>query len=150
MAETSASLTEAEDIFIEAVMNFREKLLGDKIDTLVSERAYIYKTCYNMYLVQIEKEKRWSKKANDIEFIYYSSDYQTESGFDQNLLDATKSAWNQLSEKCKDIISHFYVDKIRMDEIAKLMGLNSADVAKSTKARCYKKFKELAFENLKK
>ena len=97
--ETSATLEEAEDIFIEAVMNFREKLLSDKIDHLVSERAYIYKTCYNMYLVQIEKQKRWNRKINDIEFLYYSSDYQTESGFDPNMLEATKIAWNQLSEK---------------------------------------------------
>lgn len=149
MRETNISLQEAEDAFIDAIMNFREKLITDKIDHLISEKAYIYKTCFNMYLVRVEQEKRWKKKLNDIELLYYSSDYNIDSGFDEDKLEATKSAWVQLSEKCKDIISYFYIDKRSMTEIAELMELNSADVAKTTKSRCFKKFTTLANDKLK-
>ncbi|MEM1405320.1 MAG: hypothetical protein AAGG59_00990 [Bacteroidota bacterium] len=147
--ETNVSVDEAEDIFIDAIMNFREKLISNRIDHLISEKAYIYKTCFNMYLVRIEQEKRWKKKLNDIEFLYYSSDYNTDSEFNENMLRATKGAWLELSEKCKDIISYFYVDKLSMTEIAELMKLNSADVAKTTKSRCLKKFTTLAQDKLK-
>ncbi|MEO0555742.1 MAG: sigma-70 family RNA polymerase sigma factor [Bacteroidota bacterium] len=147
--ETNISQEEAEDTFIDAIMNFREKLIGDKIDHLISEKAYIYKTCYNMYLVRLEQTKRWNRKLSDIEMLYYGAQGKDDSEFDQNMLDATKSAWNRLSEKCKDIISYFYVDKISMTEIAELMGLNNADVAKTTKSRCFKKFTSFAHETLK-
>ena len=149
LRKTYISSEEAEDIFIDAVMNFREKLISDKIVHLISEKAYIYKTCFNMYLVRTEQEKRWKRKLNDIEFLYYSSDYHTNSSFNEQMLEATKSAWSQMSEKCKDIISYFYIDKRSMTEIAEIMEFNSADVAKTTKSRCFKKFRDIANAKLK-
>lgn len=137
MKKTNVTKEDAEDIFIESVMNFREKLIDNKLSYLTSIKAYIFRTCYNMYLAKIETEKRWQRKISDIERYYYSSN---KGSFDEERMNATKHAWSQLSEKCKDIISYFYIDKLSMTEIAELLNLGNADVAKASKSRCYKKF----------
>ena len=77
---------------------------------------------------------------SDLEFYYYSSDHlaDEDTDFAEVLSNAAKAAWESLGEKCKDIISYFYIDKLRMEQNAELMGFSSANVAKTTKSRCYK------------
>jgi len=136
----NCSLEDAEDLFIVAIMLFREKILNGSITQLTNLESYLYKVCENTYLAKLRVEKTKGKKVSDVEFFYYESDYlsEEEEDFQMNLNEVTKQAWEKLSEKCKDIISFFYIDKLRMDEIAKLMGFSSPDVAKTTKSRCYK------------
>lgn len=130
---------DAEDLFIEAVMIFREKVLSGKIQKLTSTRNYLYSTCKNMYLAKLKVERAKEKKMSDLEMFFYSSPFVTEAdNWESDLSQAVKSAFDGLSEKCKDIISYFYINRLRMDAIADLMGLANADVAKTTKARCFK------------
>ncbi|MEQ8476071.1 MAG: sigma-70 family RNA polymerase sigma factor [Fulvivirga sp.] len=140
MKKTNITKEDAEDILIESVMNFREKLIDKRLSYITNIKAYIFKTCYNMYLARIETEKRWRRKMSDIERFYYDTDMSDKGDFDHERMNATKHAWSQLSEKCRDIISYFYIDKLSMTEIAELLNLGNADVAKTSKSRCYKKF----------
>ena len=135
----SCSIEEAEDLFIEGVMIFREKILRGEIQHLTNTRFYIYKICENRYLAKLKLEKSKKNKLSEIEHFYYLSDYlKSDDDWDQNLLKATMHAWSGMKERCKDIIHYFYIDQLRMTEIAILMDLANADVAKSTKARCFK------------
>lgn len=135
----SCSVEEAEDLFIEAVMIFREKILNGEIQYLNNTRFYIYKICENRYLAKLKLERSRHSKLSEIVHFYYSSDYlKSDEEWDQNLLRATLDAWDGMNERCKDIIHYFYIDRRRMTEVATLMGLANADVAKSTKARCFK------------
>ena len=148
VAENQCSLEDAEDIFIEAIMELREKLITGKTTEISNPRAYLYKTCHNMFLVRLKLDQRKRKKLSEIERFYYGSRYQVDQtdAYDPRLLEITIIAWNTLSEKCKDILNYFYIEKLVMSEIAKLMGLSNANVAKSTKSRCYKNFVTKAFE----
>ncbi|MEM9857774.1 MAG: hypothetical protein AAF843_10470 [Bacteroidota bacterium] len=135
----SCSVQEAEDLFVEAVMIFREKVLNKEIQYLKNTRYYIYKICENRYLARLKLERSRQRELSEIEHFYYSSNYlKSDDELDQNLLKATIHAWSNMKERCKDIIYYFYVDQLRMTEIADLMDLANADVAKSTKARCFK------------
>lgn len=136
----NCTLEDAQDLFIEAVMNLREKILNGSVQKLTSTRYYLFKTCENMYLARLKDEKGHKGKTSDIEKFYYGSvHFLPEDGSpDNKLIEATRYAWKLLSEKCKDIIYYFYVDKMRMEDIAELLGLANSNVAKTTKARCYK------------
>lgn len=138
----------AEDIFVDSVMNFREKLVEGKIEMVLNIRAYLYKTCYNMFLVRLRQKQKKENLSDELEKFYYDSDYQSEDteDFTEKLNEITMQAWGFLTERCKDILSYFYVDRLRMKEIANLMGLSSSDVAKATKSRCYKAMVEKALE----
>ncbi len=146
--ENQCSKADAEDIFVDAIMSLREKLIEGTLDKVINERNYLYKTCYNMFLVRHRSNKKIDGLSDDITRFYYDSKYQSEETetITEELMKITLSAWAHLTEKCKDILHFFYVDKLRMEEISKLMGLSNADVAKSTKARCYKSFVEKAMQ----
>ena len=134
------SMNEAEGFFIEAVIVLREKVLSGNISKLTNTRNYLYKISENIFLTQLKKERRKENRLPDLVEYYYSDNHldQKHNIENENLRQATEYAWQQLNEKCKDVIYYFYVDKLRMSHIAELMGFASADVAKTTKARCYK------------
>lgn len=146
--ENQCSKADAEDIFVEAIMNLRERLVNGKLDKVSNVKSYLFKTCYNMLLVRIRAQQKADAHSSDIERFYYESRFQSDENelIDPELINITMSAWKHLSEKCRDILHFFYVDKLRMEEISNLMGLSNSNVAKSTKSRCYKKFVEKAIE----
>ncbi|GAB5525516.1 MAG: hypothetical protein Roseis2KO_33880 [Roseivirga sp.] len=147
--ENKCSPEDAEDIFTEAIMNLREKLISGRETIILNVRAYLYKTCYNTLLVKLRQDARAQQKLGDLERFYYDSIYMVDDqSFEKELLKATMEAWMLLSERCRDILYFFYVDKQSMKEITGLMGLNNANVTKTTKARCYKKWTELAWQTL--
>ncbi len=131
---------DAEDLFIESVMIFREKVLDGTIQELTNVRYYLYKTCENKYLARLKSERSQKTKVSDVEQFFYTSSFvNAEDEWDEGLSKSAKRAWEELGEKCKDILYYFYVDSLRMAEISELMGFSTTDVTKTTKARCYKK-----------
>lgn len=130
------SKDDAKDLFVDAVLIFRRKILGGEIKYLTSLKFYLYRTCENNYLANLKKEASKAKNQYNIEqFLYTASEEisvaQKESG---------KFSWSKLSEKCKNMIYLFYVKSISMEEIATRLGLSNADSAKSSKSRCMKKY----------
>lgn len=137
---------EAEDIYIESIINFREKVLTGKVSYLTNIKYYLAQTCINMFLKRLEHKKRWDKNMPDVERFFYDSDYLLpDANYNtQEALSITRKAWNALKDKCKDIIHYFYIDKLKMEEIAEIMGFANAAVAKTTKMRCHKKMLDIA------
>ncbi len=145
--EHQCSQEDAEDIFIESVMNLREKLIKGAVEAVANVRSYLYKTCHYMLMDRLRKKGRQAQEEEDVVRFFYESAYTTENDpFDKELVEITKIAWNELSEKCKDILHFFYVDKLEMKEIAELMAFASADVAKTSKSRCFRQFATRAYE----
>lgn len=127
---------DAKDLFVDAVLIFRRKILNGEISYLTSLEYYLYRTCENNYLANIKKEvSKTNNQYNVEQFLYSKSEEvsvaQKESG---------KISWGKLSEKCKNMIYLFYVKSMSMEEIANRLGLSNADTAKSTKSRCMKKY----------
>lgn len=145
--EHRCSLEDAEDIFIESVMNLREKIVQGTLEAVTNIRSYLFRTCQYMCLERIRKEQRQAQKSEELARYFYESKYvEDNNDYDPELLEITRRAWNQLTEKCQDLLHYFYVDRIEMKEIAELMEFASAEVAKTTKSRCFKKFSTFAYE----
>ena len=145
---TTCSEQDAEDILMDAILNFREKALAGKLEYLTSFRNYIYTTCYNMWLVRYEKEKSARKKQPVVERYFYEAAEEigeiSAAEYKEEMLNISNKALEMLDEKCRTIIKYFYLQKMKMDEIAKAMGFSGAAVAKTTKSRCFKKLVENA------
>ncbi|MEL7003162.1 MAG: hypothetical protein AAFN93_10570, partial [Bacteroidota bacterium] len=120
---------EAEDLYLESIMNFREKILAGKVTYLTDIKYYLLQTCINMFLVRVEQKKRWERNIPDVERFFYESDYliDEDEQHHEHELKIARQVWKALGEKCKDIIHYFYVDRLRMNEIAELMGFASAN-----------------------
>ena len=145
-AENQCSEDDARDYFVEAVMSLRERIVRDAEVPVINIRAFLFKACQNMLRSRLRYKNKEQKAISDLERYYYESEYlaNEQQFFDQQLLSITLRAWSALSERCQDLLHFFYVDRLKMKEIARLMGLANEDVAKSTKARCYKKLVEKA------
>jgi hypothetical protein len=58
VSEHRCSKDDAEDIYTDSILNFREKIIADKIDSLINLRSYLYATCKNMLLASLKKKER--------------------------------------------------------------------------------------------
>lgn len=147
--KTGCSPQMAEDIFIDAIINFRDKLLADKISYLTSIRAYVYSTCINMYKASQYQKGRFENKKQDIESSLYEAEDQDYLSVtiakeeQEELMRLSQDSFNALDDRCRSILRFFYVDNYDMKEIARRMEFANKDVAKTIKSRCFKKWSKL-------
>lgn len=139
--KTSCSVAEAEDIFMDSILNFREKAIAGRITFMTQIRNYIYTTCLNMYKVRQSQKMRLEKMEHELP-MYADVDQAVgeNASKQEEQIDLTLRSFKQLDEKCQCILKKYYVEGHSMKEIAKEMGYSSANVAKSLKSRCYKKW----------
>ena len=100
------------------------------------------------YGIPLDRKGYYTEKLKDIERYYqqqmtediFFSDHETD--FKTQLIELTHQALENIDEKCQKVIRCFYIEKMNMDEIAEKIGFASADVAKTSKSRCFKKLTE--------
>ncbi|MEM6348354.1 MAG: sigma-70 family RNA polymerase sigma factor [Bacteroidota bacterium] len=149
---TGCLFEEAQDYFIEAVLVMRDKILKDELTELSSLKAYLYRICWNMWQEQNRKKARLQNHSTEIREAFYQESQQdkdplvweevqqqSEAAYQQKLA-ATRSALTKLDDKCRKILTLFYIQRQRMKAIAEQLKFASADVAKTSKSRCYKKW----------
>ena len=149
--------SEAKDIFVEILLNLREKVVSGKLEAVQNLPAYLFGACRNRWLKIVEQKQKKVQKTGEV-FRYFYEDRFGEDAFDQLVqneendslllekqerLHKILKALKTLTEKCQTILRLFYVEEKTMQEIAEQMQFSSADVAKTTKSRCFKKWRAL-------
>lgn len=146
----SCALHDAEDIFIDGVMAFRQNVLQGKA-VYQNVKGYLATICWNKWLERSRSRQRKLKKQDDIKRQLYVVKEETYDPLvkqeeTQEALAATQAriivlqqAMAKLSAKCQQILHLSIVEEVSMKMIAEQMGFASANVAKTTKSRCYRK-----------
>jgi len=134
------SLSKAEDVFSDALLVFRQNVISGKIKNLSSVKAYLSSTCMNMVRESWNYSNRRLKKEAAVRLLLYDNSHKEYGEADHNelMLEVSQRAFRMLSKKCQRILVAFYVYKVPMKEIAEELEFASADVAKMTKARCFR------------
>jgi RNA polymerase sigma factor (sigma-70 family) len=130
---------DAEDVYTDSIINFRDKVLQGKLETITSMRSYLFGTCRNMMMMRLRKEKRIQDAALVIFPRGEHDPGESEEDYHDEIRKATYDAMILLPEKCQEILKAFYFDRCSMDEIARKFSLASANVAKVSKSRCFQK-----------
>lgn len=131
------SLEKAKEHFTEAILILRSNIISRKVTELTNVKSYLISICINLARNENYKEKR---KADKLRLLIKEKSYNIDKGdslFDDRI-EICKQALSQLTERCQQILTAFYVHKAKMKEIAEDLELSSADVAKTLKMRCYK------------
>jgi len=141
----ACSREQAQDIFIEAVLEFRKGVINRQIKDVKNVRSYLLGTCLNKFQKELRSKKRDTEKYAEIkEHLYQKSpnflDSTIEAEYKQELTEITLKSFNQLDKPCQELLRLFYVSGLSMKEIAEEMDFASDKVAKTTKSRCYKKW----------
>lgn len=139
----NSSAEDAEDIYMDAILNFREKIVSEKIEVLTNLRSYLFATCKNMWLARSKRKERTDKAITDLygDEEYYEIDYGNNEypDYQEKIIELTERALSTLSDKCRQILKSFYFDRVVIEEIAEKMNFANSNVAKVSKTRCLQK-----------
>lgn len=119
---------EAKDIYQDSLIKFWQKVRQEDFILTSKISTFIFGICQRLWLKELERKK---KKTNELPELNETPDI-----FAKERIKIIEEALNQLDEKCRNILTHFYFDNMPMDEIAEKFGLNNSDTAKSKKYKC--------------
>lgn len=144
--QNNGSICDAQDVFQDALSiawyNYR---VGKFDPSKGSFDAYLIVIAKNKWIDQLRKKKKILIQS--VEYIEDKTDDNIEDLENtEQKIEKLLFTFQQIGDKCKEILHAYYYQKERLDTIAVRFGTN-ADVIKTQKNRCMKKLKELMHAN---
>lgn len=139
------------DIYHEAIIYFREKVLSGNFTLTCSIQTYLNSICRNQILVRLkrsEKHSQYSEEFDERITDWYEPE-ENESSDRMNAILNGLEMLKSLGGKCYEILKRFFYENNSMEKIAYDLEYSNADNVKNQKARCQKKLKEIVFDLLK-
>lgn len=120
---------EAKDIFQDALIVFWQKARDDNFQLTSKISTFLYSICQNLWRKELERKRRLSydETKEDIEEIDYE---------EQEKLNIVQSVIAGMGEICRKVLTYYYFDRMRMEEIAERLNFANADTAKTKKYKC--------------
>ncbi len=136
----SCSYDDAYDVFVDSILAFRSNIIRGKYE-FGNVQAYLNRICWNKWLATSRNRMQENKKEEDVRRTMYTGTENEPEGLEarEKKLCYINKAMNQLKDRCIKILTYAIIDDMSMKEIAGKLGLANANVAKTTKSRCYKK-----------
>lgn len=149
--KTNCSLADAEDIFMDAILIFRENMLNGKLKQLSNTKTYLFGICWNLWRDLNYARGRWKREQNEVQRQLYLAIEPETKGLSsmeveelkaeaEKQLHLVQKALNMLNESCQQLLKLVYLEKRKYAEVAEIMGFASANVVKVSKYRCHKKW----------
>ncbi len=133
-----ASPTDAYDVSMETMLQFRRLLLQGKV-TYGNLRFLFTRMAMQRYW----KWKRNSPLTHEMEDIEVEEPVEI---YDEESMQLLDQAWSQLGPSCQHLLKGFYYNSIQLVELAKTLEKSNAAV-RQEKKRCLQKLRQLFFEN---
>lgn len=138
--------SDVQDIFQQALLVFCEKCQDSDFTLTASIDTYLFSVSKFVFYAKCRETQKNSPKRRvptELIDIAASNDVNELQQKEERLSAATK-AFQKLGEKCRTILTLFYLKRESMKEIAQRVGLRNEKVAKNQKYKCLKKAKEYA------
>jgi len=147
MKRRYASEEEAHDMYIDAIMILRDKIVDGSMSEVSNFKSLMVGICINLNRELLYKKQRKNEKEEEVRKLYYDLGY-TVDPYDEEETKILKRICNtaiqSLGEQCQDLLRMYHYEGLTMTEIAKIMGFASANVAKTLKSRCFQKLAKKA------
>jgi len=135
-----ASVEDAKDIYADAILILRKKIIGNKLKANSNLKSYLLGICMNLARSKYREEQKNNSKEAEVRNLLYetnNADYRKES---QEVLNLCIQALDSIEPKGRRILELFYFENYTMKQIANELGYASSDAAKTAKYRVYKKW----------
>lgn len=138
---------EADDIFQDTVITFFEKVKSRQIETRDDVEGYIITIAKNLWIDSIRRKKRHQQfeEINRAEKREYTN--QLSELINKEKETAMTTLFSLLGEKCQQIMTLSFYERMTMKEISKKLEYKNEDVTKALHYRCKKSLAKLAQEN---
>lgn len=146
-----SSYDTAEDIFNDALIVLNNNILASKVKHFTSVKNYLIGICTNLLRQDNHLKNNFEKKIEEIRlhFSLFDDNKAEDINMKEIMHSSVRKAIELLTEKCKKIITYYYLHQMKMREIAIKLELASADVAKTQKSRCFKTLKTKVYDLMK-
>lgn len=136
----------------DAIVQSYNAITNNRFDPLKSSlKTYIFTLGKNKLINRLNKENTYSKHISHEELKDSAYDTNSDQGppeaINEKLNTELSKGFDQLGEKCRNLILYFYYDKLDSEEIMKLMNYDSTNVVYSAKSRCLKKLREIIIKS---
>lgn len=130
------------DIYQDAMIALIENAKKGKIDNLKSSlTTYLFGIGKFMIFKRLKKNQKTHLIDEMERFELEYEDYYED---ERNLqVISLRDALAKLGEQCRKVLTLFYYEEKKLDEIQTLLGYTNKDVLKSQKSRCLKQLKDL-------
>lgn len=145
--KSGCSAEDAEDVYMDALLIFRENLVSGKLKELTNLKTYVFGICWNLWRDLLRARERWTREENEVErqmwLLSAAGDQPlepTEADLVRVQIRRVTQALNQLGDTCRQLLTLVYAEERSHREVAHILGLASAEVVKVTRHRCYQQW----------
>lgn len=136
ISKTGGTLEEAKDVFHDALVIYMEKTAVSGIELTHSEKSYIFGIAKHLWSKNSSQNKRQASQN-----VHTVEPRLPEEGYHEietpKLLELLKST----GQKCLDLLSAFYYERLDMEKLADKFGFSGARSATVQKHKCLEKIK---------
>jgi RNA polymerase sigma factor (sigma-70 family) len=138
---------DAEDIIQETIIVLWQKVNSDSLQLTVKLGTYLQAVAKNKWMAELRKRRKIS--AQDIsENINDGNPSSLDHLVNEEKIEYVRKALDMLQPICRKLLLLYYFEEKSMNQIAKILELANADVAKSKKYQCKKNLEEILKENI--
>lgn len=140
---TKYGLSEDEllDVYQDTIIAFIENIRKGHLENLQVElKTYLFSIGKYLIFNRLKNKKDSSILTEDLSDEFIWEDLEEEN---EERLTEISTSLKQLGEQCYRILTMFYYEEKKLDEIQKILKYESKDVLKSQKSRCLNHLKRL-------
>ena len=138
---------DAEDIIQETIIVLWQKVNSDSLQLTVKLGTYLLAIAKNKWMAELRKRRKISPQYIS-ENISNGNPSSLDDLVNEEKIEYVRKALEMLQPICKKLLLLYYFEEKNMKEIAKILNLANADVAKSKKYQCKKNLEEILQENI--
>lgn len=131
----TGSRTEARDIFQDALVILHEKVAEPEFTSSGPVAGFLFGICRNLWLAELRVKGRSEKYIAAI-----SAEKKDEepvmTSVNEPLMQLAERAFATLGEKCRELLSRFYIGNEPLATIAQAFGYTGEGAAKTRKYKC--------------
>ena len=139
------SRAEARDLFQDALVIIHEKAQDTGFTFSGSLAAYLYGICRNLWLAELRVKGKAEKHISALASTVTSSAVETQEPSTNNedpLMHLAERAFAALGEKCRELLTRFYLNAEPLAAIAQAFGYAGEGAAKTRKYKCLEQARE--------
>ncbi len=134
------SRTEARDLFQDALVIIHENAQDPGFVIQGSLAAYLYGICRNLWLAELRAKGRAQKHIDAVTAQPDNGQLTIEN--DEPLMQLAERAFALLGEKCRELLTRFYLNKEALTTIAQAFGYAGEGATKTRKYKCLEQARE--------
>ena len=133
----------AKEIYQESFLAFYKNVLNEKLIKLdVDFKTYLFQIGRNLINNEFRRKRRFDKSV-EIPKMRIAEDEIKDENNEEQIRNAIKESIKKLNESCIKLLTMFYFEKRKYEEMMQILDYKNIDSIKTQKYKCFKKLESI-------